>query len=525
MLKLSPATLDWAIKHTLAFGDTDIFPMPFEYKAIENDWPVIRDYLSNVDVLNWATRPHRALLSPKARYGFRPATQLDPLDFLIYASLVYEIGSDLEAKRIPIADETVFSYRFAPDATGRIFDGAIGYRQFQIRSEALSTRAEFSHVVIADIADFYPRIYVHRLENALNNATGKANHVKALRNLLSGWNGTESYGIPVGSAPSRLLSEITISDVDDLLKAYGVIFTRFNDDYRLFATSKNQAYRTLTILADHLYTNHGLSLQPQKTKIVEMANFRQHYLPTPEDRELDSFRSRFHVLVGELGLDSNYEEIDPDDLDADQQAEIDRMNLGELFRAEVARGEDADVGAMRFLIRRLTQLGNDEVLEDIFQNLEVLHAVFPDVIRYLQSLRDVSPENRKDIGRRILELLQNSIVAEMLYHRMWALTLFTESDEWDNEDKFLNLLGTLSDPFSRRKLILALGRSGQTGWFQSRWRSLFDEPHWSRRALIMGASCMASDARKHWYHSIEPRLDVLEKAVVKWARQNPFADL
>jgi reverse transcriptase-like protein len=524
MLQISPATLDWAIKHTTVFGDTDIFPVPFEYKAIQHDWVTIRDYLSGIDVLNWTTRPHRTLLSPKARYGFRPATQLDPLDFLIYASLVYEIGSDLEAKRIPVSDQTVFSYRFAPDGNGRIFDAAIGYGQFQSHSESLSSGNGFSHVVVADIADFYPRIYVHRLENALNNATRKGNHVKALRNLLSGWNGTESYGIPVGSAPSRLLSEITISDVDDLLKAYGVTFTRFNDDYRLFAKSKNEAYRTLTILADYLYTNHGLSLQPQKTKIVKIENFRQTYLPSPEDRELDSFRSRFHDLVSELGLENNYEEIDPDDLSDEQQAEIDRMNIGELFRAEIARGEEADLGAMRFLIRRLTQLGNDEVLEDIFQNMEVLHALFPDVIRYLQSLRNVSPENRRNIASRILELLQNSIVAEMHYHRMWALTLFTETEEWDNEDKFLNLLGILSDQFSRRKLILSLGCSGQTGWFQSRWRTLFDEPHWSRRALIFGASCMPSDARRHWYDSIEPRLDVLEKTVVKWARHKPFAD-
>jgi hypothetical protein len=525
MLQISPATLDWAIKHAINFGDNDIFPKPFEYAAIQHDWATIKDFLSGVNVLEWATRPQRTLLSPKSRYGFRAATQLDPLDFLIFAGLVYDIGSDLEAKRIPVAEQTVYSYRFAPDKDGRIFDGTIGYRQFQARCEAISSGKSFSHVVVADIADFYARIYVHRLENALNNATKKGNHVKALRSLLSGWNGTETFGIPVGNAPSRLLAEITISDVDDLLKAYGVTFVRFNDDYRLFATSKNQAYRTLSILADHLYTNHGLSLQPQKTKIVEMEAFRRIYLPTPEDRELDAFREKFHELVGELGLGSNYDEIDADDLDEDQQAEIDRMNLGTLFRAEIAHGEDADIGAMRFLLRRLTQLGNAEVLEDIFQNLEVLHAVFPDVIRYLQSLRNVSPQNRKDIGGRILELLHNSIVAEMNYHRMWALTLFTESEEWDNEDRFLNLLGALSDPFSRRKLILALGRSGQTGWFQLRWRALFEEPHWSRRALILGASCMATDARRHWYDSIEPRLDVLEKAVVKWARHKPFADM
>ncbi len=34
---------------------------------------------------------------------------------------------------------------------------------------------------------------------------------------------------------------------------------------------------------------------------------------------------------------------------------------------------------------------------------------------------------------------------------------------------------------------------------------------------------MAKDARKHWYRSIEDRLDLLERAVANWANQHPFA--
>jgi hypothetical protein len=226
-----------------------------------------------------------------------------------------------------------------------------------------------------------------------------------------------------------------------------------------------------------------------------------------------------------LGLGSNYDEIEWDDLDEEQQKEIDGMNLGKVFRDEVAKGDDADLGALRFLIRRLAQLGDDEILEDIFSNLETLHPVLADVIKYLESLRSISAEKQKDIGQRVLDLLQSSFITEMPHHRMWVLTLFCESTGWDNQERFLNLLSSLSDQFSRRKLILALGRSGQTAWFQSRWRSLFDETHWCRRALLLGASCMPSDARKHWYDSVEPRLDVLEKAVVKFARKRPFADM
>jgi hypothetical protein len=417
----------------------------------------------------------------------------------------------------------VYSYRFAPDKDGRIFDPTTGYRQFQLRCETLAS-GKFSHVVIADIADFYPRIYVHRLENALNNATKKGNHVKAITKLLSGWNGTESYGIPVGNAPSRLLAEVTISDVDNLLKAYGVTFARFNDDYRLFATDKNQAYRVLTVLADHLYTNHGLTLQPQKTRIVDIDDFRSAYLPTPEDRALDAFQAVFREAAANLGLDNNYEPIKFEDLDEALQNEINGMNLGTVFREEICKGDNADLGAIKFLIRRLAQLGDDEIMEDIFANLETLHPALADIVKYLESLRSISTKKQTEIGSRVLDLLQSSIITEMPHHRMWVLTLFSESTGWDNQGRFLNLLSTLSDHFSRRKLILALGRSRQTAWFQSRWRSLFDEVHWCRRALLLGASCMPADARKHWYDSVEPRLDQLEKAVVKYARQNPFAD-
>jgi len=92
-------------------------------------------------------------------------------------------------------------------------------------------------VATTDISDFYSRIYHHRLENALRAATTKTSHVKAIMHLLSGWNGTESFGIPVGCAPSRILAEIVLADVDESLLANSVDFVRFNDDYRIFAYS------------------------------------------------------------------------------------------------------------------------------------------------------------------------------------------------------------------------------------------------------------------------------------------------
>lgn len=294
MLTLQAASLDWALAHVENYGDTDVFPTPFEYKAIRHDWVNVRQYLLQ-DVLQWQVRPHRILLSPKARYGFRIITQLDPLDFLIFTAIVKEIGSDVEAQRIEVLNKIVFSYRFSATSDGGMFDPNVGYAQFQETSKE-------------------------------------------------------------------------IIDAD----------------------------RTIT------------------------------------------------------------------------------------------------------------------------------HVALADIIRYLRSIRGLSPTRRSDIGTKILALLENSIISELDYHRMWALDLFTDSTEWDNEHQFFNLLANARDMLSRRNLILAMGRAGHRYWFNTHWRNLFSESDWPRRAFLAAASCMPVDARKHWYKSVESRLDPLEKAVMRWAKANPF---
>ena len=522
MLRLQPASLDWALAHVRRFADTDVFPVPFEYEALSHDWQNVAPNLAGTDVLQWTTRPSRLLLSPKGRYGFRVVTQLDPLDFLLFAALVFEIAADVEARRVPIAEGRVFSYRAAPLADGQLFAPTIGYRQFLDASRQKITANPAPRIVAtADISDFYARIYHHRLENALNTATTKRSHVRAVMRLLSGWNGTESFGIPIGSAPSRLLAETTLADVDEALLAGGVDFVRFNDDYRIFAASYEHAYRAIAFLAETLYRNHGLNLQPQKTEILTAEAFSNRFLTTPLDRELNSLYARFEELAAQLGLGNWYEPIEYSELTSEQQEAIDSLNLVELFREEVAR-DDPDLSVVRFVLRRLAQLGDASLVEDIFAGINKLHATLPDVCEYVRSLRHLDGHGRAALGARMLALLNGSVVSELPYHRMWILDLFVHSQEWDNEGRFFGLYGGEADQACRRNLILAMGRAHQAHWFQSQWRTLFDQPHWPRRALLAGASCMAADARRHWYRSVEPQLDLLELAVIRWARQQPF---
>jgi hypothetical protein len=523
MLNLQSGSLDWALAHARLLGDTDVFPKAFEFDAIAYCWNEVKAALIGCDVLEWHVRPQRALLAAKGREGFRPVTQLDPLDFLVFASLVRDVGSDIEARRIPAALQRVFSYRFKPTADGRLFDPHSGYSTFVARAvERLDDDGAISHVVVTDIADFYPRIYHHRLENALHAATAKMNHVKALMHLLRGWNGTESYGIPVGSGPSRLLAEATLIDVDESLLANGVDFIRFNDDFRFFAASFDEGYRQLALLADVLYRNHGFTLQREKTAVLAVDEFAHRYLETPSAKEADSLRDKFGTLVNELELSNPYETIDYDALDPEQQQAIDALNLSELLREELDSSKP-DYAIVRFIVRRYAQLGDEAAIDPLLEALDDTHPVFPDIVRYLLMLPNLPEPRRHELGEQVIDLLETSVVSELAWHRLWGLYLFSSGTAWDQSDRFVELLSVMTDHFARRKLILALGRAGQRHWFQTHWRNLFEESPWPRRAFLAAASCMPPDARKHWYRSIEDRLDVLELAVVKWARANPFA--
>ena len=524
MLTLQESSLDWALEHALRFGDTDVFPLSFEYKAIQNDWTDLRQYLKSQDILRWQVRPHRTLLSPKAKFGFRVITQLDPLDFLVFAALIREIASDIESNRISIDKNVVFSYRVLIGANGNIFDSNVGYESFLHQASTLLQDDSMKFVATTDIADFYSRIYHHRLENALQNATERQQHVRAIMRLLAGWNRTETFGIPVGNAPSRLLAEINLSDVDEALLANSVRFVRYNDDYRIFTQTYSEAYRHLAFLADILYRNHGLTLQPQKTTILDREIFISRFLSTPEDVEFNSLGSGFNHLIFELGLTDPYETINYDSLTEEQKNLVNSLNLVQLFKNQVTGNEEPDLNLVRFILRRMAQLGDTSITDDVLENLDVLHPAFPDIIKYFKRLTNLSADERSRIGARILHLLEDSIISELDYHRMWALDLFADSTEWNNQDQFFKLLASARDTLSKRQIILAMGRASQHHWFQSQWRNLFDEPHWSRRALLAAGSCMAPDARKHWYRAVKADLDRLEIAVMRWARQNPFGN-
>ncbi|QIB69293.1 RNA-directed DNA polymerase [Aminipila butyrica] len=517
MLRISENSLEWALKHIEKYGDTDIFPIPFEYKAIRYQWGnVLKDYLLQQDILKWNVRPYRRLLTPKHKYGFRVATQLDPLDCILFTSLVYEIGKDIEKYRLPKEKKVAFSNRFLPTSHGDMYN----WSAFQRKSSELLEEKEKDifaepYVVVADIADFFPRIYSHPLENALSACTNKSNHVLRIKKMLNDWNYSVSYGIPVGQSATRLLAELVLDDVDRALISEGFEHCRFVDDYRIFCSSKKEAYISLAFLANTLFENHGLTLQQHKTRILTAEEFREIHLISEAKKTLNNLSEKFLEILNELDIDA-YDAIVYGDIPEDIKERIDELNMIDILQEQLGL-DDIDIRLVSFILTRMGRLDNPGAIDLCLDNIDKLYPVFKVVFTYINELDCLTVEQKACYGEKIISIIDNSIVGHLEYHRAWVFDLFANDQSWNSKDKYVGLLNKFPDEYSRRKLILALGKSNNYSWFKSQKRNFDRFPEWERRALLAAMSCLPGDEAQHWYRSINNRLDILEKNIVEWA--------
>jgi len=523
-LTLSEQSLDWALEHVLNYGDTDIFPEVFEFEAIKHDLQEVRGWIRSVDILKWNVRPYRRCLAPKHRFGFRISTQLDPLDILVFTSLIHEVGAKLESLRIPATENIVHSYRFEPKPDGRMFSDQFTYQSFQEESARICETVEPTHVVIADIADFFPRLYTHRIDNALDSALGVGHmHSVALKRLLGHWAGSYSYGIPVGSAASRLIAETTIADIDQLLLSEGAGYVRFSDDFRFFCKSEAEAYRFLALIARALIENHGLTLQQSKTRIVPIDGFRRNYLREHQAREVETLSQQFYDLLERIGIKDIYETINYNNLSDADKALIDQLNLRQLLSDQLSE-EEPDLSLLKFLLRRMSQLEDTGAVDLIADNIGRLAPVVREAIGFFVKLTTLSDSTKEDVGRQLLDVYLNeeAPISHIEYGRMFLLRPFALQSGWDSSNGLVRLYNEAVDEFSRRELLLAMGHVKMDFWFRTRKQSLLEMTPWIRRAFIRAASCLPVDEYRHWIRGIQGQLDHTERAIAKWSSAHPI---
>lgn len=513
-VKLTEQELDVALTLIEEHGCSAFFPHPFEIAAIRACWDKIRPVLERVELLSYIPREAYMLISPKQKYVVRPIHLLDPIDAILFMGLAWRLAPLAEAKRISPSDEVVYSFRLQSQGTGipSVINEWNAYIQ-KIESKSRDCKM----VATADIVDFFPRIYLHRLENAIAAVTEAKYETRAIMRLLEGWSEGTSFGIPIGPIASNLLAEVLLVEVDDYLMHQGIDFVRFVDDYIIFANSEAECAKGLFLLGSRLQETQRLSLNMAKTRIMTSSDLHMQ-LAKPKDAD----KILRQKIIEKVFRGDPYAEVDYEKLSEEQKGLIDQLDAKQTIEQALA-GDVADLTAIRFMLNVLSALRRPELIDPVLDNLPRLSPVSDAVARFLNVFDKVTAADRTKIGQRILAYLQE---ADFIpdFQSLWLLEPFANSREWDNIANLRSIAREHENRFVRRQAILALGQIGERSALLDVKSSLTDAKDWEWRAIIFACRNLPRDERDAFYQSIpvggDWRLDnLITKAIIQYSKQ------
>jgi hypothetical protein len=514
-----------AVKNIANFGDTDVFPYPVDNAIFFDRLADIVTLLEEMDSSSSlkASLDHSPLafdsqLVAAGYFGFRNVTQIDPLWNAFLLGKVLQIAPDLEARRLPVSENVVFSYRYLPDyESGSLFDRGVGWHEYQQNAVALAAGYEF--VVSCDISNFYSRIYHHRLENALQRATSRLDAVSKILSILREISKGTSYGLPVGGPAARILSEILLNNIDVLLVTNGIRFARFVDDFYLFAKSKAEAYRQLIFLSEKLLQNEGLSLQKSKTRIITSKEFLNtsefvdagDELGEPE-RVLRKFRKvKLHFDPYSITADEDYETL--------KQA-VSEFDIVGMLRTELRKTRIHEPTTRKLLtaIKALDPEIQIGAIKTILDNLEGLISVFPKVALLLRDIvRLGNLQMNEQIFVGLYDLFsQNSPVVGVPVNAAYALRVLAHDPSLKTDILVNSLYQSASSIMLRRDIINVMTHKGALPWLSDKLKDYSTVSTWEKRALLI-ASFSLTDEGSHWRRKLT--LNKYDTVLREWAEK------
>lgn len=222
------------------------------------------------------------------------------------------------------------------------------YRRFRSFAEALSDGC--TYVVTADVRSFFDSVSGTAMRDALRYRFDD-DVVEQVLALMRDFSLLGLRGLPAGYGDARLLANMLLARVDEELPNP---FTRWVDDYRLFASSRAEADRAIDVLAASL-GRFGLALNRNKVNVMSAVEYR----------------SRRHGVP----LDSVYHP-------QDETSEMVLAGLRSVFLSAVAEG---DRRRLRFALPRLARERDSIAVEYALTALRKGSVDAPRLVHYLSA--------------------------------------------------------------------------------------------------------------------------------------------
>lgn len=514
-----------AIKNVTDLGDTDIFPFPIENRIIFDRMDDVVSYLCEVDkdfdkFITGFPPANYGTLAPVGYTGFRWATQIDPLWNIYYLALVIELGNKIEKARLPSDHNIIFSYRFNPDKdSSELFRREFGWRSFT--EHAIKEAVNYKFVVSCDISEFYPRLNHHRLDNALRQLDNADTCRKKLMDFLSNFSDTYSFGLPVGGPASRLLSEITLNQIDRLLHQKRIPFCRFADDFYLFANDNSEAFKNLLYLSQILQRNQGLQLQKSKTRIMSSSEFLSTN-PLSMDSENDPHDQKIaHARRQLFSFSLHFDPYAPTAQEDYERLKLEIKNFPilDIIKSELTKTR-VNISLSRKLIQTLKFISDKEISDaakTLIENDELLYPVYFNVLSAVRTeFSRISEISKISISKYVIELIESGApVLSVELNLQYAIRLLSEKQSEESTATLIHIFDTCNSEAIRRDIILIMTKWRNWTWLSDRKAYFRSMSQPERRAYII-ASYSLKDEGKHWRDHMSDEFSPLEKITRDW---------
>jgi len=486
-MKLSADELDAALGYLETRGASFAFPHPLELQAIRHSWGKVRHALESVELLSYTPRPCVRMTAPKQRCLVRRVHLVDPIDLILYTGLTFKVAPAIETRRQKYQDQRVYSCHFIAPSLGTKDSLKSDWEGHRARLEELC--GQHSYIGITDIVDFFPRVYLHRLENGLEALVGDSLAVRALMRLIEEWAAGTSYGIPTGPNASSFLAEALLVEVDEYLMSYDIEFVRWVDDYFIFGGSEEEVVSGMFRLGERLDQTQGLSLNSAKTRLQTCDDYLESVLhrvdPVEEWRQ-----AAIEDVLGNWGW---YDEIDIDDLTEEQLEAIDAVDARRILEGAL-EGDLVDLRTVRFILAFLSAFQRPDLVQLVLDNLPRLSPLSESVAKLLDALDGIEDADHPAIGKTVMSYLAgDDFVPE--FQAMWLLDPFTKSPSWNNLSDLRKTARDARSPLIRRQAILGLRQSGDRSALLDAKSGLDGARDWEERAILLACSRLPEDER------------------------------
>ncbi len=512
-----------AVLNIAMHGDTDIFPFPIENAMFFDNPDKICQLLKDIDshFEQWLAKyPVECIRTciPVGYTGYRWATMIDPLwnSYLLY--LVIKIAEKLESTRVSSLRKNVFSYRVKIDKKKNLlFNPDINWRLYYQTAINISEQEPFTYIVRFDITDFYNRIYHHRLENALVRSGVMGNEKKRIMTILQDISGNVSYGLPIGGNAARILAEILLNSIDQMMVSKSYRFCRYVDDFIIFANSKEDAFKKLNWCADFLLRNEGLCLQKSKTQIQSKSEFLTHAKTLLEGQDDSGAKERAEFLRIHIHYDPY--SATPEEDYRKLKRKIEQFDIISLIKREIRKSHiDQALGkqlmsAVKFLEGEKLNLA----FNTISTNLEPLYPILPSVMQIAhKKLPDTDERTRSQFLDIIYELIErDSYIIQTDNNAAYVARVLSLFNSEKSIQGIQQLYSNLSSPLVRVNCIYSMINLRSHYWLSDLRTKFLTMSKFERRAFV-AASYFLLDEGSHWREHTKHQFTDLELLIKDW---------